>query len=122
MAERVTIQLLDDLDGSEATESIRFAWEGRSLVVDLNQKNADKFRKAIEPFATVARADGVVEAPAPRRGRPAGSTNREKPERDYDIKDLRAWAAERKIELSSRGRIAAEIVAQYKADALWQNK
>jgi hypothetical protein len=79
MAEKVTVELVDDLDGSVADETIRFTWDNRPLVIDLTKKNADKLRKAIDPFVAAARPD---EAPAPapaRRGRPVASTGKRQP-------------------------------------------
>lgn len=41
--------------------------EGKSFVIDLNRKNADKLRNAIEPFVWPQRGQmGAVQAPAPR--------------------------------------------------------
>jgi hypothetical protein len=37
------------------------------------------------------------------------------PDAAVDAKAVRAWAAKRKIELSSRGRIPATVLEQYKA-------
>ena len=105
MAERVTIELVDDLDGSVADETVRFAWEGKPLVIDLNKKNADKLRKAIEPFAAAARSDGTVKAPAARRRLSGGSAsgNRQQ-DSGAATSVIRAWARQNGIEVPDRGR------------------
>lgn len=72
MAEKITVQLLDDLDQSEAAETIRWGWDGKSLVIDLNKRNADKFRKDVEKYLNASRPDEQFTPAAPRRGRPAG--------------------------------------------------
>ncbi len=117
MAERVTIELVDDLDGSVADETVHFTWEGKSLVIDLNKKNADKLRKAIEPFVAAARPDGTVQAPAPRR-RLSGSSSAGK--RQVAIAGaatsvIRAWARENSIEVPDRGRLKPEVVQAWEA-------
>ena len=104
MASRTITTMTDDLDGSEATETIAFAFEGKSLEVDLSSKNADKFRRAMQPFVDVARKTGG----SPVRGRRASQS-------DIDPKAVRAWAASNGIEVNSRGRIPAEVVARFKA-------
>jgi hypothetical protein len=47
MAQRMEIQLFDDVDGTAATQTVRFAMDGRDFEVDLNDKNAPKLRKAL---------------------------------------------------------------------------
>ena len=40
MARRTVVMLTDDLDGSDATETVRFGLDGRDYEVDLSKKNA----------------------------------------------------------------------------------
>jgi hypothetical protein len=54
VAKTVIVKLTDDLDGSDADETVRFALDGTSYEIDLNAANAAKLRGALEPF--VARA------------------------------------------------------------------
>ena len=68
MAERVTVELVDDLDGSVADETVHFTWVGKSLVIDLNKKNGDKLRKAIEPFVAAASRMGQCKPQLPVAG------------------------------------------------------
>ena len=55
MAQKVSIELVDDLDGSPGEETIQFTWEGKPLVIDVSKNNADKLRKAIDPYVAAAR-------------------------------------------------------------------
>ena len=41
MAQRVVVTLFDDIDGSEAAETIAFGLDGKSYEIDLNQTNAE---------------------------------------------------------------------------------
>jgi hypothetical protein len=109
MAQEVTVRLTDDLDASEAAETVSFGLDGALFDIDLSAKNAAALRKALARFVAVAR-----KAPGPRR--PVARTGkRGGPDAAVDAKAVRAWAAKRKIELSSRGRIPATVLEQYKA-------
>lgn len=117
MAERVTVELVDDLDGSVADETVHFTWEGKSLVVDLNKKNADKLRKALEPFVAAARPDGTVQAAAPRRRAASSSSSGKRPDSSAGAATsvIRAWARENGIEVPDRGRLKPDVVQAWEA-------
>lgn len=69
MARQVQIALIDDIDGSEASESIVFGIGGQHYEIDLNEANAEAFREALKPYIKVARASKQFtpkEAPAIR--------------------------------------------------------
>jgi hypothetical protein len=111
MAQRTIVQLTDDIDGSEAADSVSFALDGTAYTIDLSEANAAELRDALAPYVAAARRDTargrrgtVTHISSGRRGRSAG---------DVDPKTVRAWAAEHGIAISSRGRIPADIVAQY---------
>ena len=58
MAQRVNIVLVDDIDGSDATETIAFGLDGSSYEIDLNDKNAAKLRDALAGYVGHARKVG----------------------------------------------------------------
>lgn len=108
MAQRVITELVDDLDGTALTEgegeTITFSIDGTTRQIDLSDKNAGKFRKAMQPYLDA--------------GRKVGGTNRRrasKPASDGapDPKVIREWAIEQGIELSARGRIPSQVAEQY---------
>ncbi|HEX7096142.1 MAG TPA: Lsr2 family protein [Acidimicrobiales bacterium] len=108
MAKEVITRLLDDIDGTEAAETVRFGLDGRQYEIDLSAKNSEKLRKALAPFiehARTARSSGSRRSPGGRRSA----------ERDFEPAAVRQWAAKRGIKVSSRGRIPAEILERYKA-------
>ncbi len=115
MAERVTVELVDDLDGSVADETVHFTWEGKPLVIDLNKKNADKLRKAIEPFVAKARSDGAVHAPAARRRLSGGSSGKRQNDSGAATSVIRAWARENGIEVPDRGRLKPDVLQAWEA-------
>ena len=82
---------------------MRFAVGGTGHEIDLNKKNARAFRKQLAPFVEHARRTGRGQ----RRPRTSSSRQRSG--------DVRAWAKERGIAVSGRGRIPASVVARYDA-------
>ena len=52
MARELIEKLIDDLDGSEATETVTFGLDGTSYEIDLNKKNAAALRKASSPTSS----------------------------------------------------------------------
>lgn len=107
MAQKVTIVLVDDVDGSEATETVTFALDGKSYEIDLNEKNASDLRDALAPWLGHARR--VTGAPG--RARRAAGTGASK----GNLKDVREWARDNGHEVSERGRIPASVQEAYDA-------
>lgn len=114
MAERIIHQLVDDLDGSVipdgAGEHIEFGLRATTYAIDLSDANAAKLDDALKIFIAAARRTGgrhTVKA-----ARTAGS---ESEDRKAHLTAIRQWARERGYDVSSRGRISAEIVAEFDA-------
>ena len=55
MAQRVHIVLTDDLDGSDAAESVAFGLDGNTYEIDLSTDNAAKLREYLQPYVAVGR-------------------------------------------------------------------
>jgi len=53
--QRIITELVDDIDGSKAEETVRFAIDGVEYEVDLSEKNAKKLRDAVAGYAAKAR-------------------------------------------------------------------
>lgn len=103
MAEQIIKCLIDDLDGSEAEETVSFAIDGVTYEIDLSAENAGILRDRLSPFVEGARrAGGGV-----RRRRRHAASSRER------SADIRAWAKAHGIQISERGRIPATVVEQY---------
>jgi len=105
MAQRVSVELEDDIDGGPADETLRFGLGGMDYEIDLSTKNASTFRQQIAPYIEHARKAGRGQRRRPARS-PSGR------ERSGDI---RAWAKDQGIAVSERGRIPASVVEQYEA-------
>src|SRR5262249_19358936 len=105
MATKVTVTLEDDLDGGPANETVRFGLGGAQYEIDLSTKNARAFRRQLAPFVEHARRVG--------RGQRRPSTRTAASRRRSA--DIRAWAKDRGIAISERGRIPAGVIQQYEA-------
>ena len=78
MAQRVTVELTDDIDGTEAAETIAFRVDGTAYEIDLSKKNAAKMRRDLGRYIEHARrATGTRRSGRPRRDRHFSSAVRE---------------------------------------------
>jgi hypothetical protein len=101
MAQKVNIVLVDDIDGSDAEETVSFALDGRDYEIDLNSKNAAKLRDALALYVGHARRAG-----ARKRGRASGGPS---------PADIRTWARENGFEVPDRGRVSSHVREAYLA-------
>jgi hypothetical protein len=104
VAQRTQVLYVDDIDGSEAEGTVRFGFGGSDYEIDLNKEHADQFNAAVGPFIAAARK--VSSSRKPARG---ARTAR------HDLSDVRAWARDQGIKVSTRGRIPADVLARYNA-------
>ena len=112
MVQRLITERVDDLDGSPAVDTVRFGYAGREYEIDLNEEHASQLDEALAPYVEHARpANGVT----PRQGRRAAGERQRRPE---ELRAIRQWARDQGLQVSDRGRIAADIVARYDA-ARW---
>ena len=52
MTRKTVIILEDDLDGSNASETVQFSIDGAEYEIDLNEEHANELRQALSRFAT----------------------------------------------------------------------
>lgn len=107
MAEKRVVRLVDDLDGGEAIQTIRFGVDGRGYEIDLSAENAQKLRTALEPYVSAARRTGL------HRAQPAAAGPREGAAGADDSRQIREWARGRGLDVSPRGRIPAYLRQAY---------
>lgn len=107
MARVVVEQLVDDIDGGKATETVDFSYRKVDYQIDLSAKNAKALDKLLSPYIEVARRIPRKRAAAPRS---PGKGSAGAP----DSKNVRSWAAASGIEVSERGRISADVMRQYR--------
>lgn len=103
VAKKVTVILQDDLDGTPAAETVRFALDGVEYEIDLSEENARAFRIELEPY--IQRSRTVGRAQSRRKHRTAaGRENSEA---------VREWAKARGLVVNNRGRIPAKVTHEY---------
>ena len=114
MARTVHVQLLDDIDGAAADETLKFGLDGSSYEIDVCAKHADRLRKDLAKFILNGRRIGRGGITPVRRHRAIGIPARTDRAQNQAIRD---WAKRKKIQLSDRGRIPATVIEQYEAEA-----
>lgn len=109
MAQRVLVQLVDDLDGGEATETVRFAIDGTGYEIDLSAKNAAKLREEVAVYAEKSRRAGTAakqpRRQAPRTAAPASGASSQG--------TVREWAKAKGIPVNGRGRLPLDVLRQF---------
>jgi hypothetical protein len=111
VAQKVTVQLLDDLDGTQSNDisTVTFGLDGVSYEIDLTEANADNLRKALEGFVSHARRTGGRIKRGTSSTRAGSATSHEQ------AQAIREWARKNGHEVSDRGRIPASIVEAFEA-------
>jgi hypothetical protein len=105
MARTEVVILTDDIDGSDATQTMEFGLDGVVYAIDLSDRNAAKLRGAMEKYVAGARRTGG------RKGRKSLGGGRT----TSDAAEVRAWAIANGLDVSERGRIPADLTAQFTA-------
>jgi len=114
VAKQIIHKLVDDIDGGDADETVKFALDGVQYEIDLSKKNAEKLRGLFAPYldagSKIGRG-GVVVGGRAARGRGGAAADREQ------NKAIRSWAKREGKVISDRGRIPQEIVDEYHVKA-----
>lgn len=105
MARKTTVELVDDLTGEVASDTVQFGIDGVSYEIDLTDENAEKLRDALRVWVEKSRRIGG-------RKRPGGVGGAARPN---DAAKVREWARENGYEVPDRGRIPSEIREAYEA-------
>lgn len=105
MATRTVTEILDDMNGQIADETVSFGIDGVHYEIDMTAENAAALREALDPFRVRARR---------LAGGPSSPVMREVPS-GVDTRAVRAWAASNGVELSGRGRIPASVIDRFRA-------
>jgi len=107
VAKKIETLFIDDLDGSPAEGTVRFALDGTSYEIDLSGEHAQALRGALSRFIDGARRATGTRNPARSRRKPSAG----KP----DSSEIRDWARSQGIDVKDRGRIPAELAVKFKA-------
>src|SRR5579859_8185171 len=93
VAERVQVELIDDLDGGPANQTVKFGFDGAHYVIDLSDQHAKALRAALATFVEHARVTNDRPEPvAPARElpaeRPSKAVRAEKLSHTAEIREL----------------------------------
>ena len=106
MAKVEQVQLVDDIDGAGAAETVAFGIDGRDYEIDLSPGNADRLRDALAQYvASARRTAGGARRRVTGAARPSADR-----EQNQAIRD---WARKRGMKVSERGRIPSEVLDSY---------
>lgn len=103
MATKIITRLTDDIDGTDAEETITFALDGTQFEIDLNAGNAAELRAALAPYRNAGRR-------LSKRQRPARAAS---PGPSHGV--VRRWAKDAGMDVPDRGRVSELVISQYKA-------
>jgi hypothetical protein len=117
VAQKVVVSLVDDLDETEADETVEFGVDGTTYEIDLSEANAAKLRDSLADYIAHARRlsgrrrsssrSAGAAATTPRRGGGRASVDREQNQA------IREWARKQGMSVSERGRIPSEVSEAY---------
>lgn len=118
MAQKVTVQLVDDLDGTTADDisTVAFALDGATYEIDLTEANAGKLRDHLSEFIDSARRTGgrTRRSVGPTASTVKANGSGRSREQTQAIRD---WARKNGHDVSARGRIPAAVIEAFEAQA-----
>jgi hypothetical protein len=104
LARKIHVQLIDDISGEDAQETLRFSLDGVDYEIDLAEQNAAGLRGALAPF--IGHGRRVRSASGSRSARAVPSSREE-------TQKVREWARVHGYSPSPRGRISQDIKKAY---------
>ena len=110
MAKERVVQLIDDLDGSNADETVRFALDENIYEIDLTSANARRLRTTLDRYRERGRRVGRVRLLAPGQ-RPKRRTRTSNGEQAA----ARVWAGQNGYPIQPVGQVPKVIMAEYRA-------
>ncbi len=106
MAQKHIVQLIDDLDGDEAAETVAFALDGNRYEIDLSVENAATLRDALAVYIANARRSARAATPSAGRARPQRSDREQ-------TAAIREWARTNGHRVGEKGRIPSTVIEAY---------
>jgi hypothetical protein len=103
MASKTMVELIDDITGEPADESVTFGLDNITYTIDLSADNAKELRDRLAAFIESAQRVKAVKGGTKRA---AGMT------RDQN-RAIRDWARGQGETVSERGRIPAELIVRF---------
>lgn len=106
LALKVIKVLIDDIDGSDADETVSFRIDGTDYEIDLSSENAAGLREALTQYIAAGRKSAF-------RGKPPARSKRQGKSQSPSSSDIREWARLNGYKTSTRGKIASRTLAAH---------
>lgn len=108
MAKRVSVEMIDDLDGeSTGAETLRFAFDGVSYEIDLVDSNKKKMIGDLQVYIDAARVTG-----GKVKKKAAATAEKKIVQGDRNTK-VREWARGQGLNVADSGRIPRDVQRAY---------
>lgn len=105
MAQKTVVELVDDLDGGRADETVAFALDGEEFVIDLSHDNAMRLRDTLAEYVGHARRTGRKQNSSGAGGRSAQAR--------FDPQAVREWARSQGETVAERGRLSQAVLTRF---------
>lgn len=112
MAQKVIVELVDDMSGERADETVRFGLDGDTYEIDLTENRAGILRDIIGDYVAKGRKLTGRAASKPRGT--SGNAAKPRASREHTAA-VRAWAQSHGFAVSERGRIPREAQEAFDA-------
>jgi len=109
VAQKTVVELVDDLDGGTADETVAFALDGVDFLIDLSTENAERLRDSLAEFVGHARRTGGRKAKASAVTARKSTSAADK----ADNQAIREWARSQGESIAERGRIPQALVIKF---------
>lgn len=106
MAQKILVELLDDIDGSDAVDTFEFTHNGVTYAADFNQAHMDEYTQVFEYLTSIAR---VVKG---KKRAPYGSKKGTTPVVGK-TQEMREWLRNAGHDVKDRGRVPAHLQNLY---------
>jgi len=108
MAQKIQTLFIDDLDGTQAEGTVRFALDGAHYEIDLNTVHAKELRTTLARYTEAGRkVTGTTRRPARNTGKAAAD--------GLSTTEIRDWAKANDVDIKERGRVPADVIARFRA-------
>jgi hypothetical protein len=107
VAQKTVVELVDDLDGGKADETVAFSLDGVEFTIDLSSDNAARLRDSLAEYVGHARRTGG------RKGKTTSPARRSAAAEKADNQAIREWARQNGETIAERGRIPAALVTKF---------
>jgi len=110
VATQTKVELIDDLTGDKADETVTFGLDGAVLEIDLSSNNASVLRDILGDYVKAGRKANTT--PTSNNNGRRRATTGQRPNREQTAA-IREWARKAGHNVSDRGRISAEITKAF---------